>query len=295
METMTILAATDFSDSARAGVERAAQIAREREARLLLVYGFDETSWENLRALATPKKDLFAELPTNQAWKKIRAAADRLSRKYGIAASGVVAAGNVSAAIADTAEEARASLIVFGPHSRRLGDRLYLGSTALKAARTAACPVLVVRNPPEDRYARCLVGVDFSPPSQRAAIAAARLFPAAEITLLHAVQSIEGPMLLTGELRAAVHAARKRLRTEALERLARAFPAGQPGRLDEAVRRAAIGPAQLVLRHALDSRRYGLVALGKDSKAAFAERVLGSVPANILLNAPSGVDVLIAP
>jgi nucleotide-binding universal stress UspA family protein len=293
MEKMTLVAATDFSEAGRAAAARAATIARDHEARLHLVYGFDETSWENLRSLATPKKNLFADQPLHQAWERIRAAADHLSRNYGIAASGVVAMGRASEAIAATADALKASLIALGPHGRRLADRLYLGSTALKTARIAACPVLVVRNRPGPAYVRCLVGIDFSPPSERAAAAAARLFPAAEITLLHAVRSVEGPMLYTGALRAAVDAAKEKLRREALQRLARAFPDGQPGRLDGARRRAVIGPAHLALRRMLDRRRYGLVALGRDSKAELAERVLGSTPANVMLNAPA--DVLIVP
>lgn len=255
MATMTVVAATDFSNSARAAVERAALIARDHKARLSLVYGFDEASWENLRSLATPKKNLFTGQPLHQAGERIRTAAEELGRKYGIAASRVAAIGHASAAIAATADEVNASLIVLGPHSRRPGDRLYLGSTALKLARIAACPVLVVcGSPAVAGYARCLVGIDFSQPSERAALVAARLFPAAEITLLHAVQSVEGPLLLTGALREAINAAKKKLREEALQRLTRMFAAGQPGRLDSGRRIAVIGSASRALLREAVSR-----------------------------------------
>lgn len=289
MDPMTIVAATDFSDMARAAVERAALIARKHEARLTLIYAFDEFLWENLRSLAKPKKNLFADQPVEHAWTKIRAVADQLSRKHGIIVAGVVAMGHASEAIASTAAAVHASLIVLGPHV----GRLYLGSTALGAARGATCPVLVVRNRPKAEYLRCLAGVDFSPPSQRAATAAARLFPSAAITLLHAVQSVEGPMLFTGALREAIDTAKAALRVQAQERLARLFPAGQPGRLDSARRRAVIGSAQIALQRALQSGKFDVVVLGRDAKAALAERVLGSVPANMLLNAPT--DVLIVP
>ena len=293
MDPMMIVAATDFSDMARAAVERAALIARKHEAQLTLIYAFDEFLWENLRSLAKPKKNLFADQPVERARTKIRAVADQLSRKHGIIVAGVVAMGRASEAIASTAAAVHASLIVLGPHVGRLGDRLYLGSTALGVARGAPCPVLVVRNRPKAEYLRCLAGVDFSPPSQRAATAAARLFPSAAITLLHAVQSVEGPMLFTGALRDAIDSAKAALRVQAQERLARLFPAGQPGRLDSARRRAVIGSAQIALQRALRSGKFDVVVLGRDAKAALTERVLGSVPANMLLNAPT--DVLIVP
>jgi len=288
-----IVAATDFSAAAGAAAERAALIAREQQAQLTLVHAFDEASWERFLTLDAARDKHFAVPPVPQAWEKIREVASQLARKHGVLASGVVAVERPPKAIAATADAAHASLIVLGPHSRRLGDWLYLGSTALGIARMGKCPVLVVRNRPAARYGRCLVGMDFSPASQRAATAAAQLFPSTELTLLHAVQSIEGPMLFTGASSEAIDAANAALRMQAQKRLVRLFPAGRPGKLDSAKRRAVIGPAHLALRRALKSGRFDVVALGRDSMPALTERVLGSVPANLLLNAPS--DVLVVP
>jgi len=214
-------------------------------------------------------------------------------RKYNIAASGTVALGRASESVALEANTVQASMIVLGPHSRRLSDREYLGSTALGVARMAECPALVVRSRPAAGYSHGLVGVDFSPPSQRAVLAVAHVFPSVAVTLLHAVQSIDGPMLLTGALREASEAAKGKLRVQAFEHLAKAFPAGPPGRLDSAKRRVVVAPASRALLRELGSNKYGLLALGRDARAALAERVLGSVPANMLMNAPT--DVLIVP
>jgi len=293
MTPMMIVAATDFSDSARAGVERAALIAWEHQAQLTLVHAFDEASWERFLSLDTAREKHFADPPIPQAWEKIRAAAGQLARKHDVVVSGVVAVEHAPEAIAATAKTVHASLIVLGPHGDRLSDLLYLGSTALGIARIAACPVLVVRNRPKAGYARCLVGIDFSPPSLRAATTAARLFPAAAITLLHAAQSIEGPMIFTGASTETIDAANAELRALARKRLVGLFPAGQPGRLDSAARRAVTAPVHLALQRALKSGKFNVVALGRDSKAALAERVLGSVPASMLVNAPA--DLLIVP
>lgn len=289
----TIVVATDFSDAACVAVERAVLIARQHQASLTLVCACEEGHQPNPLARAASNDLPLIGQPVRQIRQAIRAAADELSRQHGITTSGVVAEGRAVEAIAAAASAAHAALIVLGPHKRRLGDLLYLRSTALGLARAAICPVLVVRKPAGAAYAQCLAGVDFSPSSQRAVITAARLFPSTAITLLHAVPSFDGPMLFTTELAEAVRAAKLSLREEAIVRLAEAFPAGQPGQLDCAERRAVVESAAGALLHALESGGFDLVALGRDAKSAVGERVLGSVPANLLLHAAA--DMLIVP
>lgn len=54
--------------------------------------------------------------------------------------------GDARTAIVTVAEELRADLIVMGTHGRRGVSRLVLGSVAESVARTAPCPVLLVRS-----------------------------------------------------------------------------------------------------------------------------------------------------
>ena len=61
-------------------MDRAVLIAHEHQAQLNLVYAFDETGWENLRSLARPKKNLFAERPLARAREAMRATAQRIER-----------------------------------------------------------------------------------------------------------------------------------------------------------------------------------------------------------------------
>lgn len=293
METTAIIVATDFSDAASVALERAVLIAREHRASLTLVHAFDQGHWDHLRAQGTVIDDVPSQPPMNQALERVHAAASELVHRYGVVASGVVAKGPATAAIAAAASDAHATLIVLGPHNRRLGDLFYLGSTALGVARATSCTVLVVRNAARAAYEQCLVGVDFSPPSQRAVVTAARLFPSTAITLLHAVASFDGPMLFTAALAEAVRAAKVSLREAAIERLAQAFPAGQPGQLDAAQRRAVVESAAGALLHELESGRFDLLAVGRYAKSDLGERVLGSVPANLLLHAAA--DMLIVP
>ena len=59
--------------------------------------------------------------------------------------SAVVKTGDVRTGITETAKQVAADLIVMGTHGRRGVSRLVLGSVAEAMARTAPCPVLLVR------------------------------------------------------------------------------------------------------------------------------------------------------
>ena len=59
--------------------------------------------------------------------------------------SAMLKTGDARTAILAAAEELRADLIVMGTHGRRGVSRLVLGSVAETVARTAPCPVLLVR------------------------------------------------------------------------------------------------------------------------------------------------------
>ena len=60
--------------------------------------------------------------------------------------SALLKKGDARTAILAAAEELRADLIVMGTHGRRGVSRLVLGSVAESVARTAPCPVLLVRS-----------------------------------------------------------------------------------------------------------------------------------------------------
>ncbi len=293
MPQMTIIAATDFSPTARAAVERAALIARDHGAALHLLYVLDGAAWTNMPALVAPAKPVDSAEAAKQAGKKLGSAAIRLARKYGISATAKVVHGKPSEALDAAANSLDAALVVLGPHSSRLSDRLYMGSTALGTVRRARCPVLVVRNRPKNAYRRALVAVDFSASSSRAAVSVATWFPAMPIGLLHAVQAVDGPMLLTAALREALESAKVELREQAEQRLADWFPAGQPGQLDLAARCTLVAQATPALLREVKTGEYDLLALGRDAGSEFGERVLGSVPANMLTATP--VDVLLVP
>ncbi len=100
-------------------------------------------------------------------------------RGAGIHAEGVIRTGAPGPTIVQEAHIRDVRLIVIGTNVRPLLSSAVLGSVADQVARTAPCPVLLVRprgNPVERRQLRCIVGsvdrctelgMDFRPPVRR--------------------------------------------------------------------------------------------------------------------------------
>jgi nucleotide-binding universal stress UspA family protein len=95
------------------------------------------------------------------------------------------------------AERLKTGLVVMGTHGRSGFERLFLGSTADKVLRKAACPVMTVpRRAPDVMhrglvpFARILCAVDFSPQSERALTYAMSLAAEgqAELSVLYVIE-----------------------------------------------------------------------------------------------------------
>jgi nucleotide-binding universal stress UspA family protein len=137
----TILHPTDFSPGSAAAFGYACQLARDYDARLIVLHAFgpvvpmgDEgilvsDNVDDLRASA--RKQLDAIRPPNPT----------------VRLESVVRDGPSTQAILDAAKEFRADLIVMGTHGRTGFRRLVLGSVIEEVLRKAPCPVLTVKAP----------------------------------------------------------------------------------------------------------------------------------------------------
>src|SRR4030095_2354858 len=77
--------------------------------------------------------------------------------------------GTPSDAIVRFVQERDTNLIVMGTHGRGGGSHAVMASVAERVVRTAPCPVMVVRNPPQDVVVpNILVATDFDPASATA-------------------------------------------------------------------------------------------------------------------------------
>jgi nucleotide-binding universal stress UspA family protein len=137
-----ILVPIDLGDHAKEVLDYAVALAGKLDARLHVRHA---VSWSQLGAQ-------FPAAVSDQTMNDVMALHsrdfDQLIASYaGKApiASTEVQTGDPRTLIVDTAEQLRVDLIIMGTHGRRGVSRLLIGSVAEQVARTAPCPVLLVR------------------------------------------------------------------------------------------------------------------------------------------------------
>lgn len=190
--------------------------------------------------------------------------------------------GSPAAAIGDTAERARADLLVVGAaRPRRLGTG-FLGTTAQRVLRGAEVPVLVVRQPPRRPLDRVLLTTDLSELSaavhEQGLHTVRQLFGAAgALRSLLVLPFLVVPAPLTRE--AVVRAAEDELRAFLAARRA-------PGTVEPAVRDGAPGD-----EIAAEAREWqaDLLVVGTHARGWAARLVLGSVAEAAVRDAPCNV------
>jgi nucleotide-binding universal stress UspA family protein len=138
----TILAPTDFSETAEWAVAYALDLARRLDASLHLVhvvaYPIDVGGWPE--AYGTTLAGLREELKQDAALRL----AKRAKSITGIKVSTDLREGSPARAIVDAARDRKCDLIVMGTHGSGGFTHLLLGSVAERVVRTAPCPVLTV-------------------------------------------------------------------------------------------------------------------------------------------------------
>ena len=137
----TILCPTDFSAAANKAVTYAKRLAKEADARLIL-----------MSAVEWPFGEAVMSAPVAELRKTIESSArEALARllpragSAGLPAQPIVAIGKPSAAIVKLARARSVDLIVMGVSGRGALDVALLGSTTHHVIREAAWPVLTVR------------------------------------------------------------------------------------------------------------------------------------------------------
>jgi nucleotide-binding universal stress UspA family protein len=139
----TILVGTDFSETSRAALDWAIDLARALEARVVVAHVFD------LPLVGLPDAALLVDARTaaklnDEAQAALDAEAARV-RDRGVAIEAVLRQGDARSALSDLAAEAHAGLLVVGSHGRRGLRRAFVGSVAESVSRTATTPVAIVR------------------------------------------------------------------------------------------------------------------------------------------------------
>lgn len=176
-----LLLATDLSARCDRALDRAAQLAGEWQAELVALNVLDP--------VATPDRAL-AWIGGEGDEQLLQAARQQLARDLATvnvpATLHLARSEDATAAIREAATRTQASLVITGVSRNETLGRWLLGSTVEHLARSLSQPLLVVHNRAHGPYRRILVASDFSEPSRRALVAAARLFPGRELILYHA-------------------------------------------------------------------------------------------------------------
>ncbi len=144
MQIKTILFPTDFSQGARAAMDHAVSLARDYNAKLVLLYVIQDISiaeWYIPSSLSVT--DLVEDMQKS-AWKEMDKWTAEISAKVKDVEKMVVR-GVPFVEIIKTAKDRSADLVVIGTHGRTGIDHMLFGSTAEKVVRKAPCPVLTVR------------------------------------------------------------------------------------------------------------------------------------------------------
>jgi len=148
MRFQSILAATDFSASAEAAVQVAADLARHYEAELVLIHAYNVEVPIASPAMAggyVLPEGFFEEIG-KQARLQVEDAAKKLT-EAGVAAMGIAVNLSAAHAIVDEAERRGSDLIVMGTRGLTGLKHVALGSVADRVVRTAPCPVMTVPMP----------------------------------------------------------------------------------------------------------------------------------------------------
>jgi len=137
----TILHATDFSDSSDLAFRLACSLARDYDARLLVLHIARHPAIILVEALAPPEPELYREELTDMLHKlHMENSSLHLEPQ-------LLFGSDPAAKIVQVAQESKADLIVLGTHGRTGLRRLLMGSVAEQVVRQAPCPVLTVKAP----------------------------------------------------------------------------------------------------------------------------------------------------
>jgi nucleotide-binding universal stress UspA family protein len=178
-----VLAATDFSPLAIAAARRAAELAQAAEARLGLLHVVSPVS----RLVAPLLGIVGAGNPPGpgEALSRLRKMSARLRAEFKLKIEPHLASGSPPAAIAAHAQAADAELIVLGNRGGSFLVDLLRINTAHRVRQRVTTPVLAVCAPAGAPYYNVLLASDLSSEAAHAGRVARRLFPHAELHVLH--------------------------------------------------------------------------------------------------------------
>lgn len=192
-----ILLATDLSARGDRALDRAAQLARQWGAELVVVHAIEQAAgratWSDVEEAPSWRRPPEAAVAIErQIRRDLREAVDHLAIH--------IEEGDPVRIILETAEREGCDLIVLGTARDELFGRMLLGDTVEHLVRKSPVSVLVVKTRPAGPYHHVLVGTDFTEESRHGLNVATELFPDATFTLMHAFEMPYRALMLDSQL-----------------------------------------------------------------------------------------------
>lgn len=286
----TILLATDLSARCDRALDRAVQLARQWQARLVALTVVDPgtLSVERVRAAPEPSWGGDRGGPVERTLRQLRRDAAATDVEIVVR----VEEGKVSETLARIAREENADIIVTGiARSESLG-RTVLGSSVDWLVRHAPLPVLVVRDRTHGAYRNIVVASDFSPSSQAALEAVVGLFPDVATTVFNAFD-VPFMGMMDPNAASAIEQGRQAAAADGARFLDSAqLDAGQREHVSLHVEQGE--PVRLSYEYARDHEA-DLIALGTHGRSALFDILIGSIARRILETAATDVLVVRSP
>lgn len=277
-----ILLATDLSARSDRALDRAAQLARQWDAQLLVVHAIDPKA-VSLTEAAYPRP----------AWRPspdpVPALLDRIRRDLREEVDQLkihIEEGEPAQVILETAKREGVDLIIVGLARDELFARMLLGHTVEQLVRKSPVSVLVVKSRPNGAYQHVLVGTDFTPESRYGLEVAARFFPSCQFTVMHGFEMPYKAFMANPTL-SHDFAAMERDTIEEFVREA-ALEAPVRGRIRTLIEH---GPPDLMLCRYVEEQQADLTVIGAYGRGflfhllvgGYTPRILDTVPNDILL------------
>lgn len=282
--SMRILGATDLLPKSDAALERAGRMADRLMVDLSL-----------LHVVVPAESERTLEQDLQQAIAQMKGRSRPPLWRWRTTPNVIVTAGTPANRIVETIDDVAASLVVLGPHRRRVAKDALTGTIAEKVLSTRTAPILFVKRAPRAAYRKVLVALDLSEISA-AALRTAESFAMTADThavIVHAHEPhYEGMLSYAGVSIEAVDAYSRYWARDAQSAVWDLVKRETPDFSRYSVVLEKSRPATGIL-NAADRVKPDLLVMGTRGHGRFRRALLGGV-ANRVLNAAT-CDVLIVP
>ena len=282
-----ILVAVSFSERSIDVVRKASRLAADRNSSITLLHVVEPVKRRSVRRL--PAQQTLLRARVTNARKELARYAGEIAAKARLPVDIRIEIGEKVSSITHACKEADV-LFLGGTNMSGLAAALRM-STAERLIGKCGIPIMVVNGPYQGGYARALVPVDGTYHSVAAVSTAARLWPDAELTLFHAMDTRQQQLMRMYEVPLWAVRERHALRiAQGLNYLKSLATRAQVSTKNVAFRLAYRDAWRAVLSIQMDAQ---VVVMMKSKATSLADFILGSTVRRVLSRLRC--DVLVTP